>query len=528
VTGKVCLINPPTTDPTVESSIYFPMALVTLGGVLKKLGVGAELWDFDLYFKRVKNATEAGFRKLLRQGIRGMGAEVFGISSICSNFPMALWIAREIKAYRPDSLIILGGPQPSSVPREILENFEFVDVVVAGEGELTLEEMVKAGFDRERLAGIPGVAVRSEGGISFNQKRTLVSDMDVFPLPDYSLINFGDYETHQRTRFRPHIEVGRGCPFTCTFCSTALMWERDFRVKSPRRILDEMESLHRAYQFTEFDFIHDNFTTSKKFISEFCDFMEEHNTKGFRWEASSRTDCIDVPRLERMHSAGLTTLFFGIESGSKRIQKVMKKNLSFENFEPVIQRANELGMNVTTAFILGFTEETEEDVDETVRRALHYRSLGTHRVYFSKLAALTGTGIYRETLPKLKALSRDSNVSPQHYSLPYIREVIEKYPELFSSFYHVPHPRFSAEYLSKFIEFAHLLVNGSPKAALSVIENLDIGATKLFALWDSWANAQNLPYYNFTLYSLCAFRSDFPDFLKERVFHEDAPARAAV
>lgn len=514
---KICLINPPTTDPS-ETSLYFPMALLTLGGVLKKLGVRAELWDFDLYFKKAGNRTEREFRKLLRHGVEGAKTPVFGISSICSNLPMAVWIAREIKACRKDALVLFGGPQPSSVPVELLKAFDFIDAVVMGEGEITLEEMVRSDFELDRFKTIPGLVYRDETEIRVNEKRSLVPNMDDLPYPDYSLIRFEDYLAAEGRQFLPHVEVGRGCPYSCTFCSTALMWEKDFRVKSPKRILDEMNLLYREHGFKDFDFIHDNFTTSKKFVLEFCGYMETHNTDGLTWNCSSRTDCIDVPRLELMHRVGLRGLFFGIESGSERMQKVIRKGLRFERFEPILLRANELGLNATTAFILGFPEETADDMDQSVLKALHYRLFKTPRIFFSKLSALTGTGVYRDFGDKLSEFSKPSSISPQNYALPYVREVIREHPLLFSSFYHVPHPEFSAEYLAKFIEFAHLLVNGCPETAGLVMENLEFSPTRLFLRWDDWASERKIPYFNYRVFSQSDFQPLFQAFLNEVVF----------
>jgi len=492
------------------------MALLTLGGVLKQCGAAAELWDFDLYFKKVGNATEADFRKLIRLGVNGVGTHVFGISSICSNFPMALWIAKEIKAHRRDALIILGGPQPSSIPLQILERFEFIDAVVVGEGEETLREIVKENFELERLVKIPGIATRVDGKAVLGAKRPLTARMDDFPMPDYSLVDLEAYG--QGKAFTPDIEIGRGCPFHCTFCSTSLMWEKDFRVKSPARILEEMESLHQAYGFTAFNFIHDNFTTSRKFVAEFCELMEEKNARGFQWTVSSRTDCIDVPRLERMRAAGLRGLFFGIETGSTRMQATIKKNLDFDKFEPILQRGNALGINMTTAFILGFPEEESQDMDETIHRALHYKCLGTSRVFFSKLTALTGTSLYRDFVGRMEETNYCSSTSPQHYGLPFIQNLIQEHPDLFSSFYHVPHPHFSKDYLSKFSEFAHLLVNGHPEIALMVIDGLGITPTRLFLLWDQWAGEKGVLYYDYRIFQESTFRTLFKKFLDDAIF----------
>jgi Fe-S oxidoreductase len=520
---KICLINPPTTD-LADAQMYFPMALITLGGVIKSLGGHSELWDFDLYFRKIKNSSEKSFRKLIQHGVDGIGTDVFGISSICSNFPMALWIAKEIKFHRPNSMIILGGPQPSSLPTEILKTFDFIDVVAIGEGEKTLEELFLAGFKPEKFAQIPGLAIRENGEIKLTPKRTLIKDMDEFPFPDYSLINFEDYISHQSGAYYPNVEVGRGCPFHCTFCSTALMWEKDYRVKSPQRILAEMEHLYNNHGFQYFDFIHDNFTTSRKFVLDFCDFMDKNNRHQLKWKASSRTDCIDVKRLEIMQRAGLFGLFFGIETGSERMQSVIKKNLDFDHFEPILRRGNQLGMGLTTAFILGFPEEKFEDLNETIIRALHYKSVGTQNVYFSKLTALTGTSIYRDNLNKFSELSQVSNTSPQDYGLPYIYALIRNHPNLFSSFYHVDHPEFTADFLTRLTEFAQLLVSYQPDNALMLQKSLGLNPINLFILWDRWASKYQIPYYNFRIYSPQSFKINFIFFINELILSQNNQA----
>src|SRR5262245_47479543 len=137
---KICLINPPTTQ---GDDLYFPMALVTLGTHLKETGHPLEIIDFD--FDRRKDPALSQwsyFKKRAIQRLEGTNARIFGISSICSNFPVSLLLAQEIRRRFPSSRIILGGPQPSSVPEEILNVCPWVDVIVIGEGEKTLPDLI--------------------------------------------------------------------------------------------------------------------------------------------------------------------------------------------------------------------------------------------------------------------------------------------------------------------------------------------------------------------------------------------------
>ncbi len=520
-TSKVCLINPPTTDPQ-ERSLFFPYALLALGGVLHEEGVEAELWDFDLYFKAQGNQTEHSFRCLLEHGVKGAGTPIFGISAICSNLPMALWLAMTIKEIRPEAQIILGGAQPSALPGRILECFPAVDMVVIGEGEETLRELVQCGFDPQRYFSIAGLAYRNERGVQLTPRRELIEDLDQLPYPDYSLINLDHYRVQQQGQLSPQVEVGRGCPFTCTFCSTSLMWSRNYRIKSPERILAEMEWLFKRSGETEFDFTHDNFTTSKSFIEKFADYFIANNHHHFRWGASSRTDCLNEKRLEKMHRAGLGALFFGVESGSPRIQKIIRKNLDLTRFESILKKMRELKIAAVTAFILGFPEETMEDVDQTVRQALHYKELGVEKVYFSKLSALAGTSLYLDHLAELTESNFVSSISPQHYGLSYIKQIIHENPKLFSSYYHIPHPEFDAIALWKLIEFSQLLVDACPERAEEILDRSHETIDSLFRKWDEWAEQNSISYCDFNHYTASYFQEDFERFLQDKALRGTA------
>ncbi len=509
--SAVCLINPPTTDPH-EMRPYFPLALLALGGVLKKNNVSTQLWDFDFFFKYRKNMTKKQFLELLFHGVRGSRAKVFCISSICSNFPMAVYLAQEIKRIKPESLILLGGPQPSSVPVPIVERFSFVDAVAVGEGELILQDLIDRDFSKDKLDQIPGLVFFRQGKVVEVPKRKLVENLDDLPVPDYSLLDPLQYQKHTGGKFFMSPEVGRGCPFHCTFCSTSVMWERKFRVKSPQRIYSEMQALHKAYGFTAFEFVHDNFTTSRKFVNDFCDFMESHNEENFHWYSSSRTDCISGPLMQRMYNAGCRSLFFGIESGSERMQQIIQKNLNFSNFEPVLEYGNSLGIQSVAAFIMGFPEETFLDMDQTVLRALRYKQLGTANVFLAKLSPLTGTAVYRGYSDQLRELALSSTLSPQNYGLLEVEALILSHPDLFSSFYHVPHPLFSSMGLTCFVEFSHHLINGNIPLAVKLLGMKKNSTTKLFSFWDDWAKEQGIRYWDYRVYSQERFNRDFNRF----------------
>lgn len=216
--AKICLINPPTTG-AASKDVYFPMALVCLGTVLRENGVSVEIVDFDLELKR--DASLADWDSFLAHALRrlgGMECNVFGISSICSNFPIALLLAREIKRKWPQARIVIGGPQSSAVPEETLQAFPWIDVVAVGEGEATLLDLMRSDWTKESLEKVPGVAFLDGNRPHRTASRPLIDDLDELPIPDFSLVPLKDY-----LRISPGtalIEAGRGCPFLCSFCST--------------------------------------------------------------------------------------------------------------------------------------------------------------------------------------------------------------------------------------------------------------------------------------------------------------------
>jgi hypothetical protein len=202
------------------------------------------------------------------------------------------------------------------------------------------------------------------------------------------------------------------------------------------------------------------------------------------------------------------------------MQKIIKKDLDFDKFEDILLAIRRLGMKSTTAFIIGFPEEMEADMDATVLRALHYKCYGMNRVFVSKLAALTGTSIYRQTAGQLTEISYTTTINPLNYGLPYVDELLIQHPDLFSSFYYVPHPIFCPEYIVKFEEFTNLAVNGHPNLVLKIMHALDWTPSRLFRVWDEWSMESGIVYWDYRHYCDSRFKLDFESFLEEKLFSQ--------
>src|SRR5205809_1059956 len=131
------------------------------------------------------------------------------------------------------------------------------------------------------------------------------------------------------------LELGRGCPFACTFCSTNDFFRRNFRLRSPNRMLQDMRVIASTYAIRDFELVHDMFTVDRRRVAAFCEAMITSREE-FTWSCSARTDCIDEELLELMARAGCRGIFFGVESGSERMQKIIDKHLDPRRAEEVI------------------------------------------------------------------------------------------------------------------------------------------------------------------------------------------------
>ena len=127
-----------------------------------------------------------------------------------------------------------------------------------------------------------------------------------------------------------------------------------------------MDGLNSIYGFNAFRLNHDLFTVNRKKVVEFCHAMLERN---YTWSCSARVDCVDPELLELMWQAGCRDLYFGIESGTARMQEISRKRLDLELVEPTLDITSRLGIRTVTSFITGYPEEEKEDQDSTVNLA---------------------------------------------------------------------------------------------------------------------------------------------------------------
>jgi radical SAM superfamily enzyme YgiQ (UPF0313 family) len=281
-----------------------------------------------------------------------------GLTALGCNFIAVVKIARRIKERRPKTLILLGGPHPTVLESPIMTTFTDFDVLVRGEAEETIVPLLDALDSGKELSAVPGISYRDGSRVCRSTADAGVMDVDRL-----SMAAFHFYPIHELKMRSMRVEAGRGCPFHCTFCSTATFFGRKYRVKSAEKLVRELKSLNNTYNITEFSLQHDLFTVNRRKVLEFC---EEVRPCGFTWVCSARIDCVDSELLREMARSGCRGIYFGVETGSSSLQELVRKRLDLHLLHPTLKCAKDLALNVTTSFITGFPKETISDVEATL------------------------------------------------------------------------------------------------------------------------------------------------------------------
>lgn len=336
------------------------LGLLALAAVAEPEGHRVRIFDPKRLIRSGELLYDEALYDAVAEQLLASGPDVVGFTTLGCSFLFALNVAGRLKRREPDLPVMLGGPHATMLHRQILVRFPQFDIVARYECDEILPALLHH-MEQRRFDLIPGVSwrvSRHPSGLRFNDGKPKVQDLDALPIPSYDHYPVADLNLDLL-----RVEAGRGCPFTCTFCSTAGFFQRSFRLKSADRLVQELDILHERYGFRDFKLDHDMFTVNKRKVLEFC---EAVHGRGYRWRASARVDCVDRHLLEKMAEAGCVGLYFGIETGSARMQKICQKRLDLGLVLPILDAADGLGIETTASFITGYPEEEEQDQDATL------------------------------------------------------------------------------------------------------------------------------------------------------------------
>jgi len=492
---QICLVSPPTITEFTGNHVteseairliaeHAPLGILSLAAVLEQVEIHPLVIDLNrLYYDYVRSGKtldpEEDFCGHVVATLQSQDFDVFGFSTICSSYPLTLRLAREVKRTHPEAAIILGGPQASVVDVQTLEAFSFVDLIVRGEAEETFPLALEALSKGRAYEQVPGITFRNGNNIVRRPNAPVIANLDDLLLPAFHL-----YPNIESSSYLP-LEIGRGCPFACSFCSTNDFFRRQFRLKSSDKVLAEMKLLQQRYGVTRFDLVHDMFTINRKKVVAFCETLKQSGEK-FRWNCSARTDCIDDELIDLMAETGCEGIFFGIDSGSDRVQEMINKGLDLSEARLRIKSTTKNGIKTAVSLIVGFPEETMDDLRSTVKFLGDSMRFDKAEPQFHLLAPLAETPITTQYKDRLVFDDIFSDMCYQGWrqEIP-DREMIRSYPEIFPNFYAVPTRWLDRGYLQELREF---ILKGTRRFRwLFLALHQDCGdLLEVFNQWQAW------------------------------------------
>jgi radical SAM superfamily enzyme YgiQ (UPF0313 family) len=288
--------------------------------------------------------------------------DVVGATSVTMNFPVAADIVRTAKRHRPSALTVMGGPHVTFDASRTLDAYPEIDLLVLGEGERTIMELVPRITDRSGWPDIRGLAFRQNGEIVVTKPRGLIEDLDSIPLPARHLLPLSRYRA---LGFPVSIVTSRGCPNACIFCQGRRMVGRKVRYRRVESVMDEIEEI-LSYGITRINVADDLFTSNKRRVREMCG---QILARGFdlKWSAFARVNTVDREILETMRDAGCDGLSFGIESGNPEMLRRIRKGITLEQARNAIRLCKEVGIPVHASFMVGLPGESPESLRDTQR-----------------------------------------------------------------------------------------------------------------------------------------------------------------
>ncbi|MBQ2422874.1 MAG: radical SAM protein, partial [Clostridia bacterium] len=432
----------PTESPNLKDEIF---GTLTLASLLKYADISVKIKRF---FQFGDISDFDGFISKAEKDILSHKPKIVSFYTRCDVYHVMIKIAERIKTVSPETYIVFGGPQSDTCSEETMMAFDFVDYICCGEGEQTVVPFFKSLLDGTPNLSVDGLVYRKNGQIVANPRPALLSSFDDLPFVDFSL--WTDIEREPKHVTILPIDAGRGCPFNCVFCSTKSFWERTYRLKSPDRIIEEIKLIYKTFKITRFKFMHDMFTMNKDSVSELCKKIKELDFKVV-WSCSARLDCLSTELIDTMVDAGLKRIFVGVESGSPRMQKSIKKNLKIDKVNDTIKYLSDKGVQVEASFIYGFPDETPEDLSQTIYMILAISGHKGVQSWAHRCSFLPGTELERVYRNELTEVSVFTDTTGD-FGATACAELINAHPKIFPQYREYNTPlRTSLRYFDYFL-----------------------------------------------------------------------------
>jgi anaerobic magnesium-protoporphyrin IX monomethyl ester cyclase len=374
------------------------LGIIVLATVLQKQSCNITLLDCPK-----EGMNYAAFKKFLKSA----KFDVVGFRCYSRDHNYVKHHLKIVRQVFPQAVTLVGGPHPSALPDFVMDEMPDLDFAWKSEAEeglpklVSLVEQFGRAIPENFLPHIPGLVWRSS-----EQKKKIVnnpmftSDLDAFGIPAWELIKPDTYPGFIYDEYYPLLTT-RGCPYPCIYCNTPGLSGKKLRHRSLDSVFEELAFLKNRYGISRFSIVDDEFTLDQNYAAQFCERLLQSGLK-LRWDCpvGIRLDSLNPELLRKMENSGCECIAVGIESGSERVQKLIGKNVTVEKIrQQAFMVAENSNIRMIGYFMLGFPDETEEDIMQTIHLSTE---LPLYRAHFSLVIPVPGTKLFADALHENK------------------------------------------------------------------------------------------------------------------------------
>lgn len=441
----------------VKGSIYRevsnldpPLGLICMSAYLNERNLKTLVFDLNV---EIKSNTEINnFLSELKLKYV-LSKTIFGISFLTPYVYASYKIAEELRKLFPNNLIIAGGAHATFMAEEVL-NSKFVDIVVHGEGELTLFEIISG----KSLNEINGISYIKEGQIIKNPERERIKDLDILPIPEYKQLKMNKYKPilgSYRKLPAANIITSRGCPGQCNFCCKTFGQKVSY--KSVDKIIEEIKFLKSNYKIKHINIYDDTFTLKKQRVIDFCERLITENLD-LEWTCFARIDTMNEQILKKMKKAGCYQIMYGVENFNQEILDNLAKGIKVEKIEEVISATRKAGIVTRVSIMVGNTIDTWDTYKNNIKAL---RKLKPDILVSSIFTPIPGSKLYEWAKQNNRLLTTDWSKFAGNNSvmkLDYLsqEDVIKQYRKIYSDYYYnLPYLIRRIKRINNFTEFTN-------------------------------------------------------------------------
>lgn len=344
---------------------YFPQGIAYIAAVLLNKGHYVEIYSQDKCHYPKEHLTDY----LDKNRFDMVGVSIIGGYY---QYRKLLEISNAIKETKFKPFYVLGGHGPSPEPEFFLKKTQ-ADAIVIGEGEDTIEELMKCVENKNSLSGVKGIAYRDGDKVVINERRPLIKDIDTIPFPAYRLFSVDYYRLMRiphatNSDFVMPVSSGRGCTFRCNFC---YRMDKGFRPRANKSVIDEIELLKKEYNVSYITFSDELLMSSEERTIGLCEDFIKADLK-IKWHCQGRLNYAKPEVLKLMKRAGCVFINYGIEAMDDRVLKNMNKVLTTEQIIIGINATLAIGISPGINILFGNIGDNEETLNKGVEFLLKY------------------------------------------------------------------------------------------------------------------------------------------------------------